>query len=78
VSLDATGTPHVTIPLTKKTKAIIGTIAAAVTFIGLDVTAYIPDQYKVYALGVITIAGGVATWMGIAVPVNMPVNYKKK
>jgi hypothetical protein len=77
VSLDASGTPHVTIPLTKKTKAIIGTCAAAVAFIGLDVTAYLPDTYKGYALGVITVAGGIATWMGIAVPTNLPINFKK-
>jgi hypothetical protein len=77
VSLDAAGTPHVTIPLTKKTKAIIGTCAAAVAFIGLDVTAYLPDTYKGYALGVITVAGGIATWMGIAVPTNLPINFKK-
>lgn len=79
VITDANGTLHVITPLTKKTKAIIGTIAGGVA-IGLsDTLAYvpIPDAAIPYLQGVIGLAGLVALWMGISVPTNLPVGWKK-
>lgn len=73
VILDASGVPHVVIPLTKKTKAYVGTALAAVSMIGTgSALVFLPDNVKPWAAGAGFVAGLIATWMGIVLPANLP------
>lgn len=78
VTVDASGTPHVIIPLTKMTKAKIGTAVAAVFSAGTLATTYLLPDGSAYthwiqaALGVIGLG---ATALGIALPTNLPVSF---
>lgn len=75
ISIDASGTPHLTVPLTKKTKAHIGTAVAGITVASEFALQFvIPGDTKEafvikVAIGVVGIA---ATWLGIALPTNLP------
>jgi len=73
VLLDASGVPHVVIPLTKKTKAYVGTALAAVSMVGTgSALAFLPDSVKPWATGAGFVAGLIATWLGIYLPANLP------
>jgi hypothetical protein len=79
VTVDANNIPHVTIPLTKKTKANIGTGVAVVTTAGVLAAQLLPPESGVVGwiqvgIGVI---GLVATYLGIVLPTNLPIKIKK-
>jgi len=73
VILDAQGVPHVVIPLTKSTKAYIGTGLAFVSILGTgSALEFLPDSVKLWAAGAAAVAGVIATFLGIHLPTNLP------
>lgn len=81
IQVDAEGRPHVTVPITKATKAKIGTGIAAVAIGAQFALDYVvPDDSPTgTALKVVLWAVGVAaTALGIFLPKNMPILKSKK
>jgi hypothetical protein len=79
VHVDDKGVPHVTIPLTKKTKAYIGTGVALVSTAGVIAAQMLPQDSGVVSwiqvgIGAIGLA---ATYLGIVLPTNLPIKIKK-
>lgn len=76
--LDENGVPHMVVPLTAHTKAIIGTSAAFATTVGVSVASFLPDgPYKAYILAAVGVIGTVGTFLGITLPTNLPKVLKK-
>lgn len=75
LSVDAAGVPHVTIPLTKKTKAHIGTTIAGITVAGEFALSFLlpTDSVETTVVkAVVAIGGLAATFLGIVLPTNLP------
>lgn len=73
VILDAGGVPHAIVPLTKKTKAYVGTALAALSLVGTSsALVFLPDDVKPWATGAAAVAGLLATFLGIVLPANLP------
>lgn len=57
---------------TKPTKAIVGTVLAAVATGATAASTTLPEPWNGYITGGVVILGVVATWFGIYLPTNRP------
>lgn len=75
---DASGVSHVVIPLTKKTKAYVGTGLALVSD-AAALTAFLtlPDNVRLWAAIAAFAAGKLAVFFGIVLPTNLPIRSNK-
>ncbi len=79
ISVDASGVPHMVIPLTKSTKAHVGTTIAGITTAGELALTFIDPSNTTEATIikiVVAVAGLVGTWLGINLTTNLPKTVK--
>lgn len=74
IALDASGVPHITIPLTSKAKAFVGGGLALISLAGTDILLTVPtSHYTPFIAGAVTVAGTLAAFLGIHSTTNKPV-----
>lgn len=73
VSLDASGTPHITFPLTSKAKAWVGGVGTLLTGTGAVVAVTLLPQDAAYIGLAVVAVGGILNFLGIHQTTNKQV-----